>query len=71
MKARIVKLKEDNNKLKMENVHLKKRIKREEEVRKHWQDTCKKKEEELGGVKKENEELKKNLDGEKQTSKKA
>ena len=49
----------------MENVHLKKRIKREEEVRKHWQDTCKKKEEELSECKKQNEEMKKNIEIEK------
>ena len=55
----------------MENVHLKKRIKREEEVRKHWQDTCKKKEEKLSECKKQNEEMKKNIEIEKQNSKKA
>ena len=31
-----IKLKEDLSKLKVENIHLKKRAKREEEARKHW-----------------------------------
>ena len=36
LKQNEVRLKDENGKLRVENVHYKKRIKREEEVRKHW-----------------------------------
>lgn len=57
-------------KLKEENAKLKTKLKREEESRKHWQDTCKKKDEEVSEAKKEKEMLEKTIEAERGNSKK-
>lgn len=57
-------------KLKEENAKLKTKLKREEESRKHWQDTCKKKDEEVSEAKKEKEMLEKTIEAERGNAKK-
>ena len=57
-------------KLKEENAKLKTKLKREEESRKHWQDTCKKKDEEVSEAKKEKEMLEKTIVAERVNAKK-
>ena len=57
-------------KLKEENAKLKTKLKREEESRKHWQDTCKKKDDEVSEAKKEKEMLEKAIEAEKGNAKK-
>ena len=57
-------------KLKEENAKLKTKLKREEESRKHWQDTCKKKDEEVNEAKKEKEMLEKTIEAERGNAKK-
>lgn len=57
-------------KLKEENAKLKTKLKREEESRKHWQDTCKKKDEEVSEAKKEKELLEKTIEAERGNAKK-
>jgi len=44
--------------MRLENKSLKTKIKKEEETRKHWQDICKKKEEEVLELRKFNEDMK-------------
>ena len=57
-------------KLKEENAKLKTKLKREEESRKHWQETCKKKDEEVSEAKKEKEMLEKTIEAERGNAKK-
>ncbi|CDW78441.1 UNKNOWN [Stylonychia lemnae] len=60
---------DDLQKLKLENKSLKTKIKKEEETRKHWQDICKKKEEEVFELRKFNEDMKMQVEQEKTSSK--
>ena len=57
-------------KLKEENAKLRTKLKREEESRKHWQETCKKKDEEVAEIIKEKEALEKTIEAEKGNAKK-
>jgi chromosome segregation ATPase len=57
-------------KLKEENAKLKTKLKKEEESRKHWQDTCKKRDEEVSDAKKEKEMLEKTIEAERGNAKK-
>ena len=57
-------------KLKEENAKLKTKLKREEESRKHWQETCKKREEEITEAKKEKDAIEKTIEAERANAKK-
>jgi hypothetical protein len=55
--------------VRLENKSLKTKLKREEDARKHWQENCHKKDEEIIAIRKVQDELNKQLEVEKQSQK--